>query len=212
MRRARWRGFYFITDSSLTELGILEDTRLALEVGVALVQYREKALPLDACLAQARPLQALCREAGVPLIINDDLDLALELGGDGVHVGQGDTAASQARRRLGPQAILGVSVGCPEEARAAQAAGADYVAASPVFSTPTKPDAAQPVGIEGVRAIRAATDLPLVAIGGVNVTNAAALVEAGADLLCAISASLAGGRVKQNIHDLLIAAKFGGES
>jgi thiamine-phosphate pyrophosphorylase len=137
--------------------------------------------------------------------------LALAVAADGLHIGQRDTEALAARHRLGEKAILGVSVGSPEEARAAEAAGASYLAASPVFATPTKPDAPEPVGLEGLRAIRAVTELPLVAIGGVSETNAAALLEAGADMLCAISASLADGKVEENIQRLLIAAGFRGE-
>jgi len=211
MTRARWRGFYFITDAGLTVKGICEDTRLALKAGVALVQYREKTLPYETCLAEARSLQALCRTAGVPFIINNEVELALAVAADGLHIGQTDTEAHAARQRLGGEAILGVSVGSPEEAQAAEAAGADYLAASPVFATPTKPDAPRPVGIEGLKAIRKVTELPLVAIGGVSKANAAALIEAGADMLCAISASLAGGKVDENIQRLLIAAGFRGE-
>ncbi len=211
MRRARWRGFYFITDSGLSRNGILEDTRQALKAGAVLVQYREKALSFEARLAEARSVQALCRAAGRPFILNDEVELALAVEAEGLHVGQTDTEALVARQRLGKKAILGVSVGSPEEARAAEVAGASYLAASPVFATPTKPDAPEPVGLEGLRAIREVTELPLVAIGGVSETNAAALIEAGADMLCAISASLAEGRVDENIQRLLIAAGFRGE-
>ncbi len=197
--RRRWSGFYFITDSRLTVRGVVEDVRAALAAGVALVQYREKEKGFDDRRAETERMLALCRASRVPLIINDDIRLARETLAGGVHLGPGDAAPSVARRELGPEAIIGVSVGNANEARDAEAAGADYLALGPVFATATKPDAGSPVGIEGVRAVRAATELPLVAIGGLDATGIPAVVEAGADLVCAISASLAGGAVGENI-------------
>jgi thiamine-phosphate pyrophosphorylase len=192
-------GFYFITDRALSARGMLEDVREALRAGVALVQYRDKASP---CADLAAEMQRLCRKAGVPLVVNDDIDLALSIGADGVHVGQGDMPVSEARRRLGPLAIVGVSVSTVAQAREAERSGASYVAASPVFSTPTKPDAGPPIGFEGVCRLRAATRLPLAVIGGISDGNISALVEVGADLVCAISESLRGGAVYDNVRRL----------
>lgn len=214
--RRRWSGFYFITDSKLTVHGVIEDVRRALAAGVALVQYREKERASGERRAEAEEMLALCRGSdvahtgsgvahtgsSVPLIVNDDIRLARDIGAQGVHLGQDDAPPSEARRELGPGAIIGVSVGNCKEARLAEEAGADYLAVSPVFPTPTKPDAGPAVGVEGVRAIRAATDLPLVAIGGLTLENIPPVVEAGADLVCAISVSLAGGRVAENIANL----------
>ena len=197
--RRRWSGFYFITDSGLTVRGVVEDVRAALAAGVALVQYREKEKAFDARRAEAERILVLCRASGVPLVINNDIRLARETLAAGVHLGPDDAAPSVARRELGAEAIVGVSVGDSNEARDAEAAGADYLAVGPVFATATKPDAGPPVGIEGVRAVRAATELPLVAIGGLDAASIPAVVEAGADLVCAISASLAGGAVGGNI-------------
>jgi len=199
----RWRGFYFITDAALSQNGVKEDSRQALQAGVAMLQYREKNQPLELCRAEARELQKLCAAAGVPFIINDNVELALSLGADGVHVGQEDTAPQEARRVLGPDAIIGVSVGSVAEARKAEKTGASYLAVSPVFATPTKADAGPGVGIEGLSAIRAITKLPLAAIGGINQQNIVAIMAAGADLICAISASLAEGRVHENIRFLM---------
>jgi thiamine-phosphate pyrophosphorylase len=204
--RQELRGFYFITDSTLTVNGILEDTRRALEAGVVLVQYREKEKGLPERLNEARQLLALCRQAGVPFIVNDDVEVAGKVGADGVHVGQEDASPVEARAALGAEAIVGVSVGSAQEAEAAEASGATYVSIGPVFETATKPDAGAAIGIEGVRAIRAATTLPLAAIGGLNVSNTQEVVEAGAAIICAISASLAEGRVKENIEKLRRAA------
>jgi len=196
-------GFYFITDSTLTCGGMISDVRLALAAGVSVVQYREKTATADVCRPQAREIQALCRAAGVPFLINDMVELAREIGADGVHVGQSDMALRAARAVLGPAAIIGVSVATVAEARTAEAGGADYLAVSPVFATATKLDAGPGVGCPGIAAIRAATRLPLAAIGGIGSANIRDVRAAGADLICAISASLAGGMVDENIRELI---------
>ncbi len=202
MGAGRLSGFYFITDSGLTSGGVPGDVAAAIAGGAALVQYREKLRAFDERLAEARELAGLCRAAGVPLIVNDDIALAREAGADGVHLGQGDAPPAEAREALGAGAIIGVSVGTPEEAREAERAGANYVAASPVFATTTKLDAGPGVGLEGLRVIRAATGLPLAAIGGLTLGGLPDVIAAGADLICAISASLAGGNVTANVRAL----------
>jgi thiamine-phosphate pyrophosphorylase len=196
-------GFYFITDSTLTCAGVIADVRLALAAGVSVVQYREKTAPADQCRREAREIQALCRAAGVPFLVNDLVELAAEIGSDGAHVGQQDLGLAAARAILGPAATIGVSVATAEEARTAQAGGADYLAVSPVFATATKLDAGLGVGLAGIAAIRAVTDLPLAAIGGIGPANVRDVRRAGADLICAISASLAGGTVDENIRKLM---------
>jgi thiamine-phosphate pyrophosphorylase len=192
-------GFYFITDPVLTRAGMLGDVEAALAGGAAIVQYRDKRGPSpELC----RRMVEACRAAGVPLLVNDDLDLAAAAGADGVHVGQTDTGAATARALLGPRAIVGVSVATVAELSFAEAAGASYVAASPVFATPTKLDAGSGIGLAGVRVLRAATRLPLAVIGGLGDDNIGLLAGAGADLFCAISASYAGGDVKKNVRRL----------
>ncbi|MHC4252110.1 MAG: thiamine phosphate synthase [Planctomycetota bacterium] len=198
----RWSGFYFITDSGLTTRGVRADVEAALSGGAALVQYREKDRTYDERLAEARELARLCRAAGVPLIVNDGIALARDAGAQGVHLGQSDAPPCEARAALGPRAIVGVSVGSPEEALTAGHAGADYVAASPVFATTTKLDAGPGIGLGGLRAIRTATGLPLAAIGGVTLESIPDVAAAGADLVCAISASLKGGDVAANVRAL----------
>jgi len=204
VRPARdWKGFYFITDSRLTMNGILEDVRQALSAGAVMIQYREKEAPYSARREEAACLLEICRAHGTPFVVNDDVELAAEIGADGVHLGQLDLPLREARRALGEGAIIGISAGGVEDSRAAERDGADYVSASPVFATPTKPDAGPPLGLEGLARIRAATRLPLVAIGGLHAGNVRSAVEAGADMVCAISASLAGGKVAENIRALL---------
>jgi thiamine-phosphate pyrophosphorylase len=196
------RGFYFITDAALTCDDVVGDVIQALHARVALVQYREKEV-FPEKETEAAAILKFCRQAQVPLIINDDVDLALKIGADGVHVGQSDALATEVRKRLKAGMLLGVSVATPSQARAAEQAGADYVAASPVFKTSTKSDAGREIGIEGVQALRLATGLPLAAIGGINAQNIQAVRDAGADLICAISASLQNGTVEENIKRLM---------
>lgn len=180
---------YLVTDAALSlGRGSLEIVGAAIAGGVTVVQYREKSSSTRLMLEEARALAALCRSKGIPFIVNDRLDLALAVDADGLHVGQDDMPVALARRLLGPGKILGVSVGSVEEARQARAEGADYLGASPVFDTPTKTDAPRALGLDGLRALAAAIDLPIVAIGGINARNAAQILEAGASGLAVVSA------------------------
>lgn len=188
--RERVAGYYLVTDAALSRAGNARDVRAAVAAGVTVVQYRAKEGAARALLREAAALRELCRGAAL-FIVNDRVDLALAVDADGVHVGQDDLPCEVARRLLGPERIVGVSVRTPDEARAAVAAGADYVAVSPVFATRTKTDAGAGCGVEGVRAVRAAVAVPVVAIGGIDLSNAAGVVAAGADAICAISAVVA---------------------
>src|SRR5207249_11805259 len=129
------------------------------------IQIREKALPAGAWLAQARPAAAAARRAGALVLVNDRADVALAAGADGVHVGRDDLPAEEARRLLGPAALIGVSTHSVEGGIAASHLPVDYVAIGPVFPTRTKPDAARAVGIDSVRRLAPAIPLPAVAIG-----------------------------------------------
>ncbi len=178
-----------VTDSLLSRgRSSLEVVAAAIRGGVTMVQYREKGGTTRAMVEEARALLGLCRSRGVPLIVNDRADIAIAVGADGLHVGQDDMPAALARRLIGGSMILGVSAGSPEEARRAAEDGADYVGASPIYSTPTKPDAAAPMGLDGLRALVASAGVPIVAIGGVNEGNAAAVLEAGAAGIAVVSA------------------------
>ncbi len=160
----------------------------AIRGGVTVVQYREKAASTRRMIAEARELRQLCRAAGVPFIVNDRIDVALAVDADGVHVGQDDMPAPLARRLIGKGRILGVSAGNVDEARRAEEEGADYIGASPVFATPTNPDAPAPMGVEGLRKLAGAVSIPVVAIGGMNAQNARAVMLAGAAGLAVVSA------------------------
>ena len=183
---------YLVTDTALAgPRGVEAVVQAAVAGGVTIVQWREKGGDARAALARVRSLRAWLRERAVPLIINDDVDLALACDADGVHVGQGDLPCAEVRRRAGAAMVVGVSVGTVAEARQAVRDGADDLGVSPVFATPTKPDAPAPAGLDGLRAIRAAVRLPLVAIGGIHAGNAAEVIAAGADGLAVVSAIMA---------------------
>jgi thiamine-phosphate diphosphorylase len=149
----------------------------AIDGGATAVQLRAPELDDDALLPFASDLAAVCRDAGVLFVVNDRLDVALESGAAGVHLGQADDP-SGARRRLGAGRVLGVSVGDPDEATAAARAGADYLGMT-VWTTPTKPEA-EPRGLGGLADVVRATALPVVGIGGVSASNIASVLETGA--------------------------------
>jgi thiamine-phosphate pyrophosphorylase len=186
--QAALRGLYAITSA---ELGVdrsrlLAAAEAAVRGGAALLQFRDKTDDAAGRRASARALAELCRAHGARLIINDDVALALDCGAAGVHLGAADAPLAQARAALGPRAILGASCGpYLERARAAAAAGADYLAFGRFFPSRTKPDA-PPATLELLRQARAQWALPLCAIGGLTPANAPALIAAGADLIAAV--------------------------
>lgn len=157
----------------------------ALEGGASAIQLRAPELADDRLLPLATSLAAMCEDAGALFVVNDRVDVAVEIGAAGAHVGQGDELAG-ARDRLGPERLLGISVGTVEEARRAEDAGADYLGVT-VWSTTTKPEAV-PVGLDGLRDVAAATALPIVGIGGIHAGNAREVLAAGASGVAVISA------------------------
>lgn len=185
----RIRGYYFITDAGLSRAGTEHDVRAAVNAKVTVFQYRDKGIPTRKACEEAGRLKALCGDA--LFIVNDRVDLALAVGAGGVHLGQDDMPLTQARRILGRDAVIGLTVHSRDEACAAAAAGADYVAVAPVFATTTKGDAGAPCGTALIGAVKRAVSVPVVAIGGITLENAPGVVAAGADALCAISAVIA---------------------
>jgi len=191
MRRSSdYLRLYLVTDRDLARGRPLADVvARAVRGGVTAVQLREKTIGARRFLAEVVEIKGLLAGTGVPVFVNDRVDVAIAAGADGMHVGQDDLPAADARRLIGPRMLLGVSVATPEEARAALAAGADYVSVSPVFLTPTKPDAEHAVGLEGVALIRrVVASSPLLAIGGIDARNARAVAVAGSDGVAVVSA------------------------
>ncbi len=181
---------YAVTDSRWLEGRRLADVvGQAIAGGATFVQLREKDASHERRCELAREVLAVCREHGVPFVVNDDVQCALEVGADGVHVGQSDLACARARELLGPRAIIGVSADTPEQARAAWESGADYLGCA-VYATPTKGNA-EHVGLAGLSAVVQATPLPVVAIGGINLGNVASFGPAGAAGVAVVSAIFA---------------------
>lgn len=187
--------------------GLSEVVAAAVRGGVGSVQLRDKTLDARELVALARALKAQLAPLGVPLIVNDRLDVALAAGADGVHLGQRDLPAAEARR-LWPQGFIGLSIENAGQLRAAESQAIDYYGASPVFATPTKTDTAPALGLPGLAALRALTSRPLVAIGGITAANAAAVRAAGADGLAVVSALCAAADPEAAAQALLRSARF----
>ena len=189
MKREVDYGVYLVTDRPLCGDRPLEEVVLAAVCGGAtVVQLREKDCTTRAFVELAAALVIRLRPVGVPLIINDRVDVALAAGADGVHVGQSDMPSAKARRLMGPEAIVGLSVETPEQATDAEDLDCDYLGVSPIFSTPTKTDTYAEWGLAGLRALRARSRHKLVAIGGLHPGNATEVVVAGADGIAVVSA------------------------
>lgn len=182
---------YAVTDRSwLGKQTLYEQVESALKGGVTCVQLREKELDAAAFLKEAVALKKLCGQYGVPLIINDNVDVALKCGADGVHVGQSDMEAENVREAVGDKMIIGVSAQTVEQALAAQRAGADYLGVGAVFPTSTKLDASE-VSHQTLKEICAAVDIPVTAIGGISKSNIAQLSGTGVDGVALVSAIFA---------------------
>ncbi len=180
---------YLVTDqASLRGRTLTDVVQAAVSGGVGCVQLREKQANSRDFYAQAVALMELLAPFKVPLVINDRLDIALACGAQGVHLGQSDLPVQVARKLLPHHMFIGWSVETLDDVARSATLPLDYLGVSPVFATPTKTDTAQPWGLAGLQLVRAATALPLVAIGGIHLGNAAQLMLAGADGLALVSA------------------------
>ena len=180
---------YLVTDRDLSLGRSLEEiVREAVAGGVTIVQLREKDAATGEFVELGRRLMSLLKPLGVPLIINDRVDVALAVDADGVHIGQSDMTYADARRLLGPDKIIGLSVENFEDLEAANKLDVDYIGISPVYGTPTKTDTAEPFGLEGLRKAVEMSVHPTVAIGGMNVATVGEVIGAGADGVAVVSA------------------------
>jgi thiamine-phosphate pyrophosphorylase len=204
-----WR-LHVLTDSKASRgRSHLQVAEAAIAGGADVLQLRDKEAPSGRLYLEALQLRKLTRDAKVPFIVNDRLDIALAVDADGVHVGQADLPASVVRKIMGPGKILGVSVATVEEAIRAEKDGADYLGVGPVFEARgTKPDTVEPLGVDCIARIRRRCRLPIVAIGGIHADNARKVREAGADGVAVISAivsaddiSSATGRLKRILEE-----------
>ncbi|MCK5283603.1 MAG: thiamine phosphate synthase [Nanoarchaeota archaeon] len=192
------KGYYFITDNALSKAGNISDVKKAIEADTSIIQYRNKSNSTKEMYEEAKQLKEICKNA--LFIINDHVDIALAINADGVHLGQDDMPYEAARKLLGKDKIIGVTVHNPEEAIAAEKIGANYIGVSPIFATSTKSDAGRPAGTILIKEVKKICKIPLVAIGGINLKNAEQAVKAGADSLCAISAVITKDNVKEEIE------------
>lgn len=198
---------YAVTDRHwLDGRRLIDVVRESLDGGVTMVQLREKTLEEGKFLEEAKELQALCRERGVPFLVNDNVEIAREMNADGVHVGQSDMEALDVRAILGPDKILGVSAQTVEQAILAEKHGADYLGVGAVFPTGSKDDA-DDVSYDTLKAICQAVSIPVVAIGGITQQNVEKLAGSGICGVAVISAIYAAKDVKAAAADLKATVK-----
>jgi thiamine-phosphate pyrophosphorylase len=201
---------YLVTDRRLSRGRSTEEVvRRAVAGGVSAVQLREKELDTKRFYEEGIGIRALLKSAGIPLIINDRIDIALALDADGVHLGQSDMPPEAARAILGPDKIIGLSIERPEDLREEELRCVDYLGVSPVFLTSTKHELRSAWGLDGLRKLRSATNLPLAAIGSVNGENARQVIEAGADLVAVVSAIVSADHPEEAAAQLVAEVKAG---
>ncbi|HEY3362494.1 MAG TPA: thiamine phosphate synthase [Methanosarcina sp.] len=179
--------FYLVTDSGLSKKGALSDVREAVESGCRIVQYREKDKSTKEMVEEASKIKKICSGRAI-FLVNDRIDVALAVNADGVHIGQDDMPIEMARKLLGNDKIIGLSVCDREEAILAEKSSADYLGLGPIFDTATKKDAGNGIGPLKIREVKDAIKIPVVAIGGINKENCESIIQNGADSLVAISA------------------------
>jgi thiamine-phosphate pyrophosphorylase len=194
--------YYLITDSKLSKKGTLSDVENALKAGCKIIQYREKNKSTKDMIKEAEKIKKKCGGKAI-FLVNDRVDIALAVDSDGIHIGQDDIPYGIARRILGNEKIIGLTVHNLEEAAKAEKIGADYIGLSPIFDTGTKNNAGTACGIEMIKKVRKEVNLPIVAIGGINKENVKNVIKTGADSVVAISAVLCSDDVYKEVSDFI---------
>ena len=194
--------FYMVTDSNLTKNGIFTDVENALRAGCRIVQYREKNKSTREMINEALKLKQLCFGKAI-FLINDRIDVSLAVNSDGVHIGQKDMHIEIARKILGRDKIIGLTVHNLEEASNAEKIGIDYISLAPIFETNTKENTQSPVGVEMIKKIRDKINLPIVAVGGIDRENLRDVIHAGADSVVSIKSVLKANDVYKEIKDFI---------
>lgn len=193
---------YAVTDRMwLNGRKLAHDVEMALKGGATFVQLREKDASFDTFVAQAKEVKEVCKKYGVPFVINDNIEVALAVDADGVHVGQSDMEAGRVREKLGENKIIGVSTCTVEESLLAQEKGADYLGVGAMFQTSTKLDAGD-VSFDGLKEICEAVHIPVVAIGGISNKNVESLAGTGIDGVAVVSALFAAEDIKKAAFDM----------
>jgi len=199
---------YLITDRKQVRMPLAAAVRLALEGGVRAVQLREKDLPVRELLALSQEMRVLTKEFGARLFINDRVDVAVAINADGVHLGHQSMPADAVRRVVGNTMLIGVSTHSLEEAKAAEAGGADFITFGPIFETPSKAKLGIPVGIKTLLSLKNELNLPFYALGGIKSGNIRQVLGAGASGVAMISAIMAAEDIKKASSKLIEAITF----
>ena len=203
-RRSSLSGLYIILDPSVRiERPLIEVLKIAVEGGAKIFQYRNKRGSMKEAYAEALPLRKLAADLGVTFIVNDRCDLALAVDADGVHLGQNDLPYAEARRLLGPKKLIGLSTHNADQVGQVAKLKPDYLAFGPIFTPASKQDHDPIVGLEGLRQIRSLTSLSLFGIGGIQLDQVGAVMQAGADGIAVISAVLTAPDVKKAVEQLI---------
>lgn len=193
---------YLITDRKRTKMPLTEAVRLALKGGVRAVQVREKDLPIRELLSLSRELRAITREFNARLFINDRIDVAIAINADGVHLGHASIPPEAARKVAGKKMLIGVSTHTADEAKKAEARGADFITFSPIFATPSKAPYGAPVGTDALRDVKKLVRIPVFGLGGISRDNCAGVLKAGADGIALISAIFAADDIQKAAEDI----------
>ena len=203
-KRSGLSGLYVILDPSVAPARpLLEVLQVAATAGAKLFQYRNKTASMTAAYAEALPLRTLARDLGLLFIVNDRCDLALAVDADGVHLGQGDLPLDLARRIMGPNKLIGISTHNPQQVLAVTSGGPDYLGFGPIFTPVSKVDHDPVVGIEGLKAIRPLTPLPIFAIGGISLDQVEDVMSAGANGVAVISAILKAPDIRRTVNEFV---------
>ncbi|MGC4098709.1 MAG: thiamine phosphate synthase [Nitrospira sp.] len=201
---SRLSGLYVILDPSVCpDRSLVDVLKVSAMAGAKIFQYRNKTASMKTAYAEALPLRKVAHELGVLFIVNDRCDLALALDADGVHLGQGDLPIQLARKVMSPDKLIGISTHSQEQVLAATAGGPHYLGFGPIFVPGSKSDHDPVVGLEGLRAIRPLTALPIFAIGGITADRAQAVMRAGANGVAVISAILKAPDISQAVSDFV---------
>ena len=194
--------FYMVTDSNLTRNGVVSDVEDALNAGCRIIQYREKNKSTKIMVNEAKKLKKLCTGKAI-FLINDRIDVAQAVDADGIHIGQDDMDFKIARKILGKNKIIGMTVHNLEEAFEAERLGLDYIGVAPIFETDTKEDVIIPCGIGMIEKIREKVSLPIVAVGGIDKGNVKDVIHAGADSVVSIKSVLNSDDIYNEIKDFI---------
>lgn len=202
MKKLNNLDYYLVTYSSISRKGTLSDVKEALDAGCTVVQYREKNKSTNEMIVEAKELKKICEGRAI-FLIDDRVDVASIVDADGVHIGQEDISVCDARKTLGDDKIIGLTVHNEKEAIEAESLGVDYIGLAPIFKTDTKEDSGAPCGLDMVNKVRNIVSLPIVAVGGINKENVVDVIQAGADGVVAVSAVLDSDDVYGNVKDFI---------